>query len=124
MVTCGKSKLFLFLVAEFDYNMVTSGKDGIYIGTLRDCLLGNAVDVRWKYTKKTFEEGLKKSRGGIIRITYNKKNGSHFIMIKKVKKKYRCYNVEGGNRSYIEKSSINSLLKSVNAAYGGGLVVK
>ena len=61
MVTCGKSKLFLFLVAEFDYNMVTSGKDGIYIGTLRDCLLGNAVDVRWKYTKKTFEEGLKKA---------------------------------------------------------------
>lgn len=67
---------------------------------------------------------MKKSRGGIIRITYNESGNSHFVMVKKVKKKYRCYNLKKNQDSYMEKSSISSLLKSVNAAYGGGLVVK
>ena len=66
----GKEKYFSTLVAEFDYNMITSGKNGVFIGTLDSCL-DSYVKSKYCEGKNKIETNIKNRKYGIIRVVWN-----------------------------------------------------
>ena len=125
MYTCGKKELFVKLVAEYDFNMKSSGRDGIKWSTVASSIKQHGFKSKGYGDQNDFEKKITSTKPGILEAYY-RTGGGHFAMIRKVGKKFHCYNLTGYSLSYTKKDdfdSVEDILRRITAHFKKGYII-
>ena len=125
MYTCGKKELFVKLVAEYDFNMSSSGRDGIKWSTVASSIRRHGFKFEDYNKQNNFEKKITSTKPGILEAYY-RTGGGHFAMIRKVGKKFHCYNLTGYSLSYTKNDdfdSVEDILRRITAHFKKGYII-
>ena len=125
MYTCGKKELFVKLVAEYDFNMKSSGRDGIKWSTVASSIRRHGFKIKDYNKQKKFEKKITSTKPGILDASYKTGSG-HFAMIRKIGNKFHCYNLTGYSLSYTKYDdfdSIEDILRKITAHFEKGYII-
>ena len=125
MYTCGKKELFVKLVAEYDFNMKSSGRDGIKWSTVASSIKQHGFKSKGYGDQNDFEKKITSTKPGILEAYY-RTGGGHFAMIRKVGKKFHCYNLMGYSLSYTKNDdfdSVEDILRRITAHFENGYII-
>ena len=124
LVMKGIEKPFVELVAEFDYNMLIDGLQGVYIGTIKKCLRAYVSKCNYVTGRGNLEYKVKNSKNGVFRVCWNK-GGAHFVAVdyNKNTKRFYLYNDGKTSTGYSYGSSLEKLEEKMSAKIRQGLAV-
>ena len=112
-------------VMLYDFNMKSSGRDGIKWSTVASSIKQHGFKIKDYDKQKNFEKKITSTKPGILEATY-RAGGGHFAMIRKVGKKFHCYNLTGYSLSYTKKDdfdSVEDILRRITAHFKNGYII-
>ena len=112
-------------VMLYDFNMKSSGRDGIKWSTVVSSIRRHGFKSKGYGDQDGFEKKITSTKPGILEAYY-RTGGGHFAMIRKVGKKFHCYNLTGYSLSYTKKDdfdSVEDILRRITAHFKKGYII-
>ena len=112
-------------VMLYDFNMKSSGRDGIKWSTVASSIKQHGFKSKGYGDQNDFEKKITSTKLGILEANY-RAGGGYFAMIRKVGKKFHCYNLTGYSLSYTKKDdfdSVEDILRRITAHFKNGYII-